>query len=208
MNKTLLASLLVAALAAATHTAEAQRQARTGYEIKKIETDDPFSPDFGSNYGKRSTPQKWLETEAEFEAENPNDSELTEELMFRYYIYFADAIDAATGEPKPSIYSGEVTHVNVPDDRRLYSVMYISPQSLYRIFGKSVSPGTLGKYIAVEILKDGQLVAVNFTSRPPNAAQEDWWNELDPVLGHLRNKNETPFMPLVWDRYQEIKTRN
>ncbi len=207
MNKFLPTLLLLSGLLLTSQPATAQRQPKTGYEIKKIETDMPFSPDISSNYAKRSTPLKWLEIEVEFEAENPNKSELTEELLFRYYIYFPDAIDAATGRPQPAIYSGEVTHVNIPDGRRLYSVMYISPQSLLRIFRKT-APASMGKFIAVEILKDGQVVAVNFTQRPSNASQPDWWNELSPVLGHLRPKNETPFSSLVWDRYQEIKTRN
>ncbi len=205
MKKIFIPLIVIAGLLAS-QQAEAQRQ-RTGYEIKKIEPDMPFSPDIDSNYAKRSTPLKWLEIEVEFEAENPDGIGLTEELLFRYYIYFPDAVDAATGQPQPAIYSGEVTHVNIPDGRRLYSVMYISPQSLLRIFRKT-PPANLGKFVAVEILKDGQPVAVNFTTRPPNASQADWWNELSPVLGHLRSKDLTPFSSLVWDRYQEIKARN
>lgn len=202
MNTTrLLTALLFAVCLLAPGEAHAQRQARTGYEIKDIKADDPLSPDIDSNYAKRSTPRKWLELEVEFEAENPDGSGFTPELTFRYYIYF-DRAD------QPAIYSGEVTHVNIPDGRRLYSVMYMSPQSLARIFSGSTPPPNLGEFVAVEVLKEGQLVALNFTRRPAKAAQEDWWNELDPELGFLRNKNETPFMPLVWDRYQEIKPRN
>jgi hypothetical protein len=30
---------------------------------------------------------------------------------------------------------------------------------------------------------------------------------LPPITGFVLNKNETPFAPLYWDRYPQIKTR-
>jgi len=32
-----------------------------------------------------------------------------------------------------------------------------------------------------------------------------WFTALPPIAGFVLNKNETPFAPLYWDRYAQIK---
>jgi hypothetical protein len=36
-------------------------------------------------------------------------------------------------------------------------------------------------------------------------ARPQWYATLPAVTGLLMNKNETPFAPLYWDRYEQIK---
>lgn len=168
---------------------------RTGYEITNISVDTPVSPDINSNYAKRWKAENWVEIEVEFKADSKTKEKITDELTIKYYVFF-DQVQPLT------VFTGEVTHINVPDGRALYSVMYISPQTLNKILGgRPVSKSSV-KHIGVQILKNGQLVAEQSTSGAP-AGQ--WWTTAPNVSGALRNKNESPFMPLVWDRYQEIK---
>jgi len=36
-------------------------------------------------------------------------------------------------------------------------------------------------------------------------APPQWFATLPPIAGFVLNKNETPFAPLYWDRYAQIK---
>jgi hypothetical protein len=36
-------------------------------------------------------------------------------------------------------------------------------------------------------------------------ARPQWYSGLPAVAGFTLNKNETPFAPLYWDRYEQIK---
>jgi hypothetical protein len=38
-------------------------------------------------------------------------------------------------------------------------------------------------------------------------AQPQWYANMSQVSGFVLNKNETPFAPLYWDRYEQIKGR-
>jgi hypothetical protein len=35
-----------------------------------------------------------------------------------------------------------------------------------------------------------------------------WWQTQQQVPGKVLNKNQTPFGPLLWDRYEQIKIPN
>jgi hypothetical protein len=38
-------------------------------------------------------------------------------------------------------------------------------------------------------------------------ARPQWYSAIPNVSGFMLNKNETPFAPLYWDRYEQIKSR-
>ncbi len=192
MKPNIILVFALAALLASTGSLHAQR---SSYEITNILVDTPYSPDISSNYGKRWRAQNWIEIEVEFKADSGTKEKITEELTFKYYVFF-DQVQPLT------VFTGEVTHVNVPDGRGLYSVMYISPQTLNKVLGGRAVSKTSVKHIGIQILRNGQLVAEQSTSGAPKG---QWWTTAPNVAGALRNKNETPFMPLVWDRYPEIK---
>jgi len=56
--------------------------------------------------------------------------------------------------------------------------------------------------VAVQIVQQG--VVKDELSLARAAAQ--WYAAVTPISGLLLNKNETPFAPLYWDRYEQIKT--
>jgi len=138
----------------------------------------------GGQYGK------WLEVEVQFESLLD-----VSELTVKYYVLLNNQAQ--------TVLYGEVTHVNVPKSHELYSVMYVSPRSLASLFaGVPVTAGS-AKVVGVQLLVKGQVVAE--TSSKASATGE-WWGQYQQATGFMLNKNETPFAPLYWDRYEAIKS--
>jgi hypothetical protein len=131
-------------------------------------------------------PQQWLEVEVEFQAQ----PEITDELTLKYFIWVGD-----------KVLSGEVTHVDIFKGRDLISVVYVSPKALLKLAGgRNVSIAAV-QNVAVQIFAKGQLVD-GLSWKP---GKPDWWTAMQPLPGLVLNKNETPFAPLYWDRYETIK---
>jgi hypothetical protein len=133
-----------------------------------------------------SPPLQWLEVEVEFLAQ----PELTDELTFKYFIWIGD-----------KVLSGEVTNIDVFRGRDLVTVVYVSPKTLQKLSGAKGSPLTAVQNVAVQIFNKGQLVD-GLSLKP---GKPDWWTAIPQVSGLVLNKNETPFAPLYWDRYEVIK---
>jgi hypothetical protein len=130
---------------------------------------------------------RWLEVEVEF-ATTPV---MTDELTVKYFVLF-----------NGNLFSGSVTHVNVPAGRDRRSIMYMAPRTLARYGGNR--PITLNSVpnVAVQIVQQGAVKDEVSLAR----AQPQWYAALPQISGLLLNKNETPFAPLYWDRYEQIKT--
>jgi hypothetical protein len=129
----------------------------------------------------------WLEVEATFAA----GPAYTDELTFKYFILF-----------NGRLLTGEVTHANVAASRESRSVMYVPPGALARFSNNRVVTLNLVQDIAVQIVKQGAVKnELNLSPAPPQ-----WLGTLPATAGFLLNKNETPFAPLYWDRYEQIKT--
>ena len=87
-----------------------------------------------------------------------------------------------------------------PSGRDLFSVMYVSPRSISRIMDNKPVTNVAIQNAAVQILKGGQVVAEKSMK-----GTGQWWTQGQSLTGLLINKNETPFAPLYWDRYEAIK---
>lgn len=182
MRKTLLLPLAILALASAAF-------GRDEYSITKVQPSIIRTPEYNYVGDQRRSKQaeQWLEVEVEFKS----NVELTDELTFKYYILIAG-----------KILTGEVTHINVPSGRDLRSVMYVSPRTLSRMLnGKPTTPAAI-EDVGVQILNKGQLVA----EKSVKATALGWWQRLPQLSGMVLNKNETPFAPLYWDRYEAIRS--
>ena len=57
--------------------------------------------------------------------------------------------------------------------------------------------------IAVQILQKGAVQDELSATRTAGT----WYTALPQLTGFVLNKNETPFAPLYWDRYEQIKSR-
>jgi len=110
---------------------------------------------------------------------------------FKYYILF-----------NGRLLTGEVTHVNISGGLNR-SVMYVLPVALTRFAGNRPLLPNIFQNIAVQIVQGGAVKDELSLTRAP----AQWFAALPPITGFVLNKNETPFAPLYWDRYDQIKTR-
>ena len=159
------------------------------FQLVKITRNLIASPEFnynGAETFRTNARDRWLEVEVEFAAA----PEFTDELTLKYYI-------ALNGK----LLTGEVTHVNILAGKELHSVMYISPRALAHFMGKRPLTTNSVENIAVQILQQGAVKDELSLTR----ARPQWFAAVPQVSGFLLNKNETPFAPLYWDRYEQIK---
>jgi hypothetical protein len=173
--------------AAFPQVAPAQVGGAGAVKIEKIQPAGVKTPDFEINPSIHPNKAgQWLEVEVEF----ASDAEFKDELTFKYHILIEE-----------TLLVGEVTHINIPKGRELRSVMYISPRNIERVLkGKTFTPNAI-KDVGVQILDRGALVA----EKSFKSSARQWWQSMQQTPGMVLNKSQTPFAPLFWDRYEEIK---
>ncbi len=182
--------LVFSSLILFTFSAAAFAQAKTDFQIGKITKNLISTPQFtysGAEQFQANQRERWLEVEVEFAA----GPEWTDELTFRYYILY-----------NGKLLTGEVTHTNIAAGRANRSVMYVSPRTLARFGGTQVVNANSFQNIAVQIVQQGAVKDEQSLTRSPTG----WFSSMPQVTGFVLNKNETPFAPLYWDRYEQIKT--
>ena len=171
-------------------TAMAQPRAGLEFQLQKITTNFISSPQFsytGAEQFQADQRERWLEVEVTFSAA----PEFTDELTVKYFILF-----------NGKLLTGEVTHVNVAAGRDNRSVMYVTPKTLQRLMlGRTITNNAV-QNVAVQLMQQGALK----DELSANRAAPQWYATLPQVGGLVLNKNETPFAPLYWDRYCQIKT--
>ncbi len=159
------------------------------FQILKIAPNFISSPQFtytGAEQFQADQRERWLELEVQLAAT----PEYTDELTVKYFILF-----------NGKLLTGEVTHTNIPAGRDNRSVMYITPKTLQRLMlGRPITNNAL-QNAAVQLVQQGAIKDELSLSRAP----AQWYSTLPQVNGLVLNKNETPFSPLYWDRYLQIK---
>ena len=168
----------------------AQPRAASDFQIAKITKNLITPPQYaftGAQQYQANQRDRWLEVEVEFAAA----PDFTDELTLKYFILV-----------NGKLLTGEVTHVNVPAGRDNRSVMYVSPRTLTRLMGnRAVTPNAI-QNVAVQIVQQGAVKSELSQDR----AQPQWFATMPQIAGFVLNKNETPFAPLYWDRYEQIKS--
>ena len=163
-------------------------QNRGDFQISKISRELITTPQF--NYSgaeqQRDTHDRWLRVEVQFSALPA----FTDELTVKYYILI-----------NGKLLTGEVTHASVLAGRELYSVMYVPPHALAYILGNRPPNSNSVENIAVQLLQQGAVKDELSLAR----ARPQWFAALPQLSGFVLNKNETPFAPLFWDHYEQIK---
>ncbi len=179
-------------------TTQAQAQAQQPrIEIKEISVTNITSPDytFTKSEDFRSRGGEWLLIEVELE----NKEELVSEIAVRFHVVTEKMANRSEG---PQYFTGEVTYINLFKNRSLFGSMYLPPNSLKFVNeGREVKANDVAE-VGVEILYQGAIIAqanMKDNNRGP------WWQSMQPLQGHMLNKNQTPFAPLYWDRYEQIK---
>jgi len=179
------ASLLILTLSSASSFG------RPDYNIKKISPAVDLTPQVSFNFGPVQHPQprsqQWLEVEVNFES----NVDWTDELTVRYFILLAG-----------QCLTGEVTHIDIPRGRDLYSVVYVSPKTIARILNGRPLTGIDIQDVGVQLVAKGQVLT---TKSYKTVGDQQWWQNQQQITGKVLNKNQTPFAPLIWDRYEQIK---
>ena len=162
----------------------------TEFQLTRITKNLISTPQFVFTGAEQFVPNqrdRWLEVEVEFGAAPA----FTDELTFKYFILL-----------NGRLLTGEVTHTNIAAGRDNRSVMYVSPKTLARFLNnRPVTPNVV-QNIAVQIVQQGAVKDELSLVRAP----AQWFSTIPQVTGFVLNKNETPFAPLYWDRYEQIKT--
>ena len=186
MHPKLALTILLVALASAV---SAQNRG-SDIQLAKITRNLIATPEFnysGAETFRTNTRDRWLEVEVEFSAL----PEFTDELTFKYYILVGG-----------KLLTGEVTHVNILAGKELRSVMYVPPRAFARLLGNRSVTANVIENIAVQVLQQGAVKNELSLAR----ARPQWFAALPQLTGFVLNKNETPFAPLYWDRYEQIKS--
>ena len=178
----------ISLLAALAFTAHSFAQAPVGpgaIKLGKVQPAVVKTPEFNLTSGpqKRSKPADWLEIEVEYETK-PDD---IEELTFKFTVLL-----------EKKLLDGEVTYINIAKGREHYAVVYVSPKAIEKLTGgKPLTAGSIDN-VWVEVSKSGQVLGKE--SFKPTAIPG-----IPHVSGLVLRKDQTPFAPLFYDRYEEIK---
>jgi hypothetical protein len=179
-------SLLVAGFAALSLSANAQVPVSSNsIKLGRVEISAPSTPEYQITGGqnKRYKLGKWIEIEIKFETV----PEEIDELTFKF-----------TALIENKLLDGDVSYVNINKGAEHYAVMYISPKSIEKLTGGKPLTGAGIGNVWIEVTKQGQVLGKEAYK---NSAQPN----VTHVTGMLLNKNQTPFAPLFYDRYEEIK---
>jgi hypothetical protein len=159
------------------------------FQITKIAPNFVSSPQFaysGAQQYAADQRDRWLEVEVTFTAA----PEFTDELTVKYFVLF-----------NGRLLGGEVTHTNVPAGRENRSVMYVAPKIVQRLMAGRPVTNAAVQNVAVQLVQQAAIKSELSLQRAP----AQWYAALTTVSALLLNKNETPFAPLYWDRYPQIK---
>src|SRR5436309_8217114 len=130
MKRTILsrASIVSASVA----TAMAQPRGAVDFQLLKISTNFISSPQFtytGAEQFQADQRERWLEVEVTFACA----PEFTDELTLKYFILVIG-----------KLFTGEVTHVNIPAGRENGPVINVTPKPLQRLMlGRTVANNAL-----------------------------------------------------------------
>jgi len=166
-------------------------------------------------YTKKSTgrPGQWLEVEVTFDRNAiPKAPKFSGDLVFTYYLLLKN--EGVTEDRKPTLLTGSVTHVHVPQEKGLHAVAYVSPRTLAKFFDGKIPtnvPQTLVS-VGVEVKDEGGLLAIKtWQGRLGGTPQAPvgWWTDgaakYTAVPGFILGKDKTPFAPLEWDYFEQVK---
>lgn len=191
-----------------------QTALNTEVQITKIEANLIASPRIGvPGYAKKSVgrPSSWLEVEVTFDRNAiGKEPKYAEELTFNYYVLLKN--EQVAEDKKPTLLTGSVVHVNVPQGKGLHSSIYVSPRALARLFDDKVPVNAQQAITDIGVTVTGKngLLAIH-TFKGTVKGDQGWWDNAGGYTktpGILLNKNETPFAPLEWDFYETIKSKS
>ena len=175
------------------------------FSVDDPKFDELQSPEIQDGNAKNFKPKDWLEIEVKIKVdklrEQPKDNYL-DEITVNWHV-------VVKGQDRKAYkVSRTVTHVNIPTDEEVYVSIYLSPNTMRRITGNSRAKKNDLEAVGGEIGLNGEMVGY-FTW----GEKAGWWTkELRRVEATskfpLLDKTQTPFAPLWYDRYAEVKPKD
>jgi hypothetical protein len=143
------------------------------------------SPEYQINNGpqKRYKLGTWLEVEIPYDTAVDDIDELT----FNFVIGIEN-----------KLLDGSVTYINIEKGKDHYAVMYVTPRTLAKLTGGKPLTQSSVQNAWVTVSRQGQVLD-QIAYKPSNIPN------LPHLPGLVLNKNQTPFAPLYFDRYETIK---
>ena len=160
---------------------------------------DRKSPDFevGSGIKEPKGERKdWLQIDVAFQLDSSSREDFVEAIEVRFFVL------PKTAQPKfKKLYTAVVNHVDLLKNETLRSSVFLSPNSLARIYGKGKKPNPRDLAVAVEI-HAGQIIGGEVTE----GKTSKWWQKSDVPTDSsmLRPKSKTPFAYLWFDSYAAV----
>ncbi len=172
-------------------------------DIKDIAVDSTKSPEFQPGSGvklQRDKRRDWLQIDVTFKADSPSKGDFIDALEVRFFV-----LPKSARPEYKKLFSATLKHVDVLKDTELHSAVYLSPNALHRIYGRSVSVNPRDLWVAVEIHAGGEMVGWDATDG--KSAKPPWWRRTDVPKDSntLRPKHKTPFAILWYDAYAEVR---
>lgn len=180
------AALVLASLFAIPLIASAQAPFGPGsLDLGKLAPEVVKTPEFQLTSGptkRTGRSLSWLELEVGYDTKADVD-----ELTFKFI-----------AQIEKQLITGEVTYVNISKGRDHFAVMYVSPKALDKLTGGKPLTAASIENAWIEVNRQSQVLgkAAWKTAALPNLPQKQ---------GFLLNKTQTPFAPLFYDRYEEVK---
>ena len=175
------------------------------FDVGSPQFDSLQSPEINEGNGKNFKPKDWLEVEVKLKVqklkEEPRDKFL-DEIKVNWNV-------VVKGQDRKNYWIKKtVTYVNFPTDEEVYVSIYLSPNTLKRITGKERAGKSDLEAIGGEVEWNGSMVG--FFN---HGAKKGWWRESLKGVEvtqkfPLFDKTQTPFAPLWYDRYAEVKPKD
>ena len=132
-----------------------------------------------------------------FQLDSSSREDFVEAVEVRFFVL------PKTAQPKfKKLYTAVVNHVDLLKNETLRSSVFLSPNSLARIYGKGKKANPRDLAVAVEI-HAGQIIGGEVTE----GKTSKWWQKSDVPTDSsmLRPKSKTPFAYLWFDSYAETR---
>jgi hypothetical protein len=174
--------------------------AQSKADIGDITVSAAKSPDFSVGSGlkePKGARKDWLQIDVSFTVTSRDRDDFMDSLEIRFFV-----LPKSAEKKYLKLYTATVKHVDVLKGEKLHSAVYLSPNSLARIYGKGKKANPRDLWVAVEI-HSGEIIGGDVT----DGRTSRWWQKDDAPrdASMLRPKSKTPFANLWFDSYAETR---
>lgn len=198
MSRQITFAIILSALALIVSSTVLPAQSKA--DIGDITVSAAKSPDFSVGSGlkePKGVRKDWLQIDVSFTVTSRDRDDFMDSLEIRFFV-----LPKSAEKKYLKVYTATVKHVDVLKGEELHSAVYLSPNSLARIYGKGKKPNPRDLWVAVEI-HSGDIIGGDVT----DGRSSRWWQKDDAPrdASMLRPKSKTPFANLWFDSYAETR---